>query len=244
MLCSRSFVTGAIAAACLSLTAMTASAAPSFKEKQEAKSLVNDAKKAMKEGSYQDAVTALRHADELDPNPQTKLELAKGLVEMARLLEATQVLRAIADGGGTSWADKKTIEAAKTLLKEVEPRVPWLQVEIQGAKTATVTVDGAPFDAVNDTPINPGDHVVVAEAEGFERLEKEVKVADGEHKKVTLDLVAIAKPETELEVKLVLKAELWMSIRVARNSLSGSVGGAPRHIRLNSGSDCIGCVGG
>lgn len=176
-------------------SANDALAAPTAKEKQEAKQLVAEAKKALKTGSIDDAVAALRKADALDPSAPNKLELANALVQNKKLIEATQVLRAAVEAGqGGGWADKKAAETAQATLKELEPKIPWLAVKVDGppAGTAKLKVDGKDFELDNESPVDPGEHTVAAEAEGFERAEKRVDVKEGAHESVTLTLTAIA----------------------------------------------------
>ncbi len=164
------------------------------KEKQEAKQLVSDAKKAIKGGSFDDAVAKLRRADELDPSAATKVELANALAQSKKLIEATQVLRAaIEQGTGGAWAEKKAAEAAQSALKELEPRIPWLAVSVEGPPESAVKVkvDGNDAEPGMEAPVDPGEHTVSAEAEGYERAEKQVKVAEGKHEAVKLTLTKI-----------------------------------------------------
>lgn len=170
-------------------------AAPTAKEKQEAKQLVTEAKKALKAGSVDDAVASLRKADALDPSAQTKVELAGALVQNKKLIEATQLLRAAIElGQSGAWAEKKAAETAQATLKELEPKIPWLAVKVDGppAGTAKLTVDGKDFELDNESPVDPGEHTVAAEAEGFERAEKRVDVKEGAHESATLTLTKIA----------------------------------------------------
>ena len=138
--------------ASLALAAGAASAAPSPKDKADARALVTDAKKALKEKRFADAEKALRHADELDPSTQNKLDLAQCLAEQGKLVEGSRILHGVADGNDATPAGKKAQEAAKKSLKELEPKIPWIQVEVlgptEGAKVVT-KIDDAEVDATD-----------------------------------------------------------------------------------------------
>jgi len=191
-------VSGLVFTLVLGLAAAPAEAAPSAKDKAEAKALVGKAKSASAQKRWADAEEALRKADELDPNPQTKLDLARALVQQKELVEASQVLNTIGSSPAQSAPAKKVAAAAKKLLAEVEPRVPWVQVSVIGPsdEQATTTIDGKEVDAASEIPFDPGEHVVAAEAHGFEKVEKTIQLEEGEHEKVKLKLKKAA-PEAK-----------------------------------------------
>ena len=190
----------AFAAALVSLTSTAALAGPSPKEKAEARQLVTDAKKALKDHKFAEAIEALKKADGLDPSPATELELAQAEIAGGKLLEASKLLTKITQGTETTPAAKKTRESAKKLLGDLVMRIPMVKVTVTGPSgKATVTLDGAEIEAGNEIEVEPGDHKVTASAEGFKPSEKTVKVAEGAHEKVELTLEAnapVAKVET------------------------------------------------
>lgn len=184
--------------ALMALSGREAAAAPTFKEKAEARKLVQEAKKAMKDKRFSDAESALRKADELNPSPQTKLDRARALVEDKSLVEASQVLHVLTDPNATN--PKKNfhvVKAAKKLLGEVEPRIPWLRVAVSGPSAAMVEmqIDGKEIDASEEIPIDPGEHEIEVNAEGYESAQKKVELAEGVHEEVKLKLKKIPPPE-------------------------------------------------
>ncbi len=195
----------AAATAFLVLSPAAAGAAPTAKEKAEARALVTEAKAAMKQQLFDDAARALRRADELDPAPQTKLDLGRALVGAGKLVEASAVLHQLEGAPAKSPGAKKVQAAAKKLLGEVEARIPWIQVSVSGPREgeATTTIDGEEVDAAGEVPINPGEHTVVAEADGWKRAEKKVKVEEGEHEvvKLKMEREAAAAPPPPKEEK-------------------------------------------
>jgi len=201
----RRILSGLSLAAILALPALAAGAdppavppgAPSVAAKAEASRLALDGRKALKEKRFSDAAQALKSSDQLDPNPETKLSLAEALAGDDKLLEASRILHAVADAPANP-ATAKAQEAAKKSLGEIEPRIPWLLIEVAGPPegTATVRVDGKEVDATNEIPLNPGNHKISVEAEGFAPKKKTVHLDEGVHDKTKLKLKAegAAKP--------------------------------------------------
>jgi hypothetical protein len=184
-------------AGALGAASLPAAAAPSAKEKAEAKALVVEAKTAAKKNEWAAAATALSRADELDPSPQTKLDLARALVQQKKLVGASKAANGAVDTA-KGPGGKKVADAAKKLLSEIEPRVPWVQIEVSGpdASKALTTIDGEEVDARTEIPFDPGDHTVVVEADGFDAAEKKISLAEGEHEKVKIKLERSAGTES------------------------------------------------
>ncbi len=172
-----------------------AAAAASPKERAEARTLVNEGKKAMREKRFADAATALRRADELDSSLQTKLDLASALVEQHRLVEASRVLHGVTDGTVASASTKRFHEQAKKQLTAIEPRIPWIQVDVGGPSPgkAQTTIDGKEIDASNEVPSDPGDHEILVRADGFENGTRSLSLREGAHEHLHLDLAPLEK---------------------------------------------------
>jgi hypothetical protein len=192
---SRLTAASAIALATIAIS-LPSLAAPSAKEKAEARTLAADAKKAMKDKRWSDAVTALKKADKLDPSPALELDLAQALASSGKLLEAVKVLGPLAEGSDNSQQAKKTREAAKKALAEVKARVPSVKVAINGppAGKASVLVDGLEARGADAIEVDPGSHTIGATAEGFEPAEKEMNFNEGVRAEVELTLKAKAPP--------------------------------------------------
>lgn len=199
-------VASLVLAAALSLSVThTFAAPPTAKEKAEARTLVNKARISAKKKAWADASEALTRADELDPNPQTKLDLARALVEEKKLVAASKAANAAMDTA-KGPGGKKVQQAAKKLLADIEPRVPWLAITVQGPPPgkAVTAVDGEDVDSsTGEIPLDPGEHRITAEADGYDPAEKTITLAEGVHEKVTLSLdkikVAAAPPPEDAE---------------------------------------------
>jgi hypothetical protein len=176
------------------LTSGAASAA-SPKERAEVRTLVSEAKKAMKEKRFGDAERALRRADGIDSSLQIKLDLAAALTEEGKLVDASRVLHGVTDGTVASPQTKRFHEAGKKLLAAIEPRIPWIQVDVGGpsAGSALTTIDGNDVDASNEVPFDPGAHAIAVSADGFESAKRTVTLREGAHEHVHVDLAPTQK---------------------------------------------------
>ena len=172
-----------------------AAAAATPKEKAEARALVSEAKKATKEKRFADAAKALKRADEIDSSLQTKLDLAAAFASDRKLVEASHVLHAVTDGTVASPATKRFHEQAKKELAAIEPRIPWIQVDIggPGPGKARTTIDGKEMDASSEVPSDPGDHQISVSADGFENGERSISLREGAHEHLHLDLAPLEK---------------------------------------------------
>lgn len=171
-------------------------AAPSPRDRADAAALTNKARAAGRAKSYEEAVDLLRKADQLDPTSQRKLDLAKLLVPLGKLVEASRILNAIINDPAIGPREKWLKDGAKKQLAQFEARIPWLQVHVIGPTTGVrVEVDGKEVEADTEGPVDPGQHAIAADADGYESGDRNVTVAEGEHKQVTLTLEAIARQE-------------------------------------------------
>jgi hypothetical protein len=165
-----------------------AAEAQSPKEQAEAKQLWTTGKRAIAGGRLDAAVEAFRAAEALHGKPQYKLDLARALVQDGELVESIELLNQVATT--TEPNSNLAIAAAKKLLSEVEPRLPWIKITVKGPPKgdAVTTIDGERIDASGEVPFDPGSYTVAAEADGFERAEKSITLAEGAHEDVVLSL--------------------------------------------------------
>jgi hypothetical protein len=179
----------------LVLLSSGAASAASPKEKAEVRTLAAEAKKAMKEKRFADAAKALRRADGIDSSPQIKLDLAAALTEQGQLVDASRVLHGVTDGTLASPQTRRFHDAGKKALAALEPRIPWIQVDVGGpaAGSAQTRIDGNDVDASNEVPLDPGDHAVAVSADGFEDATRSVTLREGAHEHVHLDLAPTQK---------------------------------------------------
>lgn len=223
-------------------TGVAAAASP--REKAEARQLITGAKKAMKETRFADAEQALRRAAELDPTPQTQLDLAAALAAEGKLVEASRALHGVTDAAA-SPATKKSHDQAKKALADLEPRIPWIQVDVGGpsAGEAHTTIDGKDVDASSEVPFDPGEHRVAVAAEGFEAAERSVSLKEGAHEHLHLDLAPIAKaPPPKVSGGSSAPAIAFLSLGGAGLIVGGAAGIAALMQASDAKSQCTGNV--
>lgn len=180
----------------ISGAAQVAHAAPSARDRQDAAVLTNKARAAARASRHAEAVEMFRKANELDPTSARKLELSKSLVADGKLVEASQILNGLLNDPALGPRDAWAKNAAKKQLAQFESRIPWLQVHVAGptgAVKARVEIDGKEVEPDTEAPVDPGKHAIGVDAEGFESADRNVTVAEGEHKQVTITLEPVAK---------------------------------------------------
>jgi len=90
-------------------------------------------------------------------------------------------------------SDARALEVATQVESALTPRIPRIEIRLPaGASGATITLDGAPTSAEAPIQVDPGRHVVVAEAPGKVRFEGEVLIGEGEQLLVDVVLTPAA----------------------------------------------------
>jgi hypothetical protein len=186
----RLLAVSALAALIASLSS-AALAAPSGKDRADARALVTDARKAMKDKRWADALSALKKAERLDPTPALSVELAQAQVAAGKLVEAQRTLASVVAGTDPAPTAKRARDAAKKDLDDLKARVPTVKLVVTGPPAGQVTmlVDGIEVEG-DEIPLDPGNHTIGAEAKGYASAEKEVYLGEGERQELPLRLVA------------------------------------------------------
>ncbi|HVY46255.1 MAG TPA: PEGA domain-containing protein [Minicystis sp.] len=164
-----------------------AAAAPSGKDRALARALVAKAKVAAKAKRWADAADLLRKAEELDPEPQTELDLGRALAASGKLVDAQKTLKQLSDAKATTAGARKVHAAAESALVDVEARLPHVTVAPTPGD-ARVSIDGASVEAGADTPVDPGAHEVAVEADGYERATRSVTLREAQKERVAVTL--------------------------------------------------------
>jgi len=176
-------------------------AAPSFQEKSRAKQEWVRGRQMMARGRFDQAAEHYRKASELHPKAQHTLDLARALEKLGKLLEASQLLHQVVT---TSESNAGLAQAAaQKLVIQVEPRVPWILIEIKGPPrgAAETTVDGEVVDASVEAPLDPGEHTIVVEADGFVPAEKTIELEESAHETIKLVLEPLGDSDEGDEVQ-------------------------------------------
>jgi len=180
----------AVSMAALSVLSSTAeAAAPSPKDKQQAQSLVVEAKKLLAEGNIEKALGKYKKADQLAPQPLFKIEIAKIQTDLGQFVDALALLEEVQAAPAVGYHEKRAQLDAKKLRDALDPRVPKLTVDAEkpdaGKITLTIDEEDSEFGVHR---VNPGKHDLVAKAKGFAPWKKSVSFDEGESKTVSIKM--------------------------------------------------------
>jgi hypothetical protein len=172
--------------------------AQSDEERAGARTAARDGAKAFNEGRWADAVDLFSRAQALVKAPPHLLYIARAQEKLGQLVKARenylQVKRMqLADDAPAAFTEAK--QAAEAELAVLEPRLPYVTVNVQGAGDApvTVTMNGAQIPSALvgvRRPVDPGDHKFQAFAKGMESNVVTVSVKESAKEIVALTLVA------------------------------------------------------
>lgn len=181
-------------AAIVLLHAATTVAAPTARDRATARSLAQEAQRAMKSGAHADAAAALERALALDPSPQLRLDLARARMKTLQLVEAKELLDELADPAIRPKPDRRVVAAAQKLRDELFAKLPSILVTVTGVdpSLAITELNGKVITPGVEIPVNPGEYSVVADAEGMVRAREHLTLAEGQHGEVTLRFVRAA----------------------------------------------------
>lgn len=187
------------------IAALLAAAGPAAAAPDAAEALFNDGFAHMKAGRLEQACPAIEASYRLDPRPGTLFTLAECEGRRGRIATAMRHYRAYLAFYEAFPPERKAQqrERARISRAEIEAHrreVPKLTIRLpEGAPAGTrVTRDG---DRITEAmlglalPLDPGEHVLRAEAPGGKVVEERVQIEKGEAKEIVLDpLKAADKP--------------------------------------------------
>jgi len=152
---------------------------------------------AMEKKDYEAALKAYQGAHAIMNVPTTGIEIVHALIAMGKLVEARDMALSVTrlqPNPGEPKAFAKARREADELADQLAPRIATLEIEIHGSadKSAVkVALDGVELSkAVVGLPrkVNPGPHVVTANAPGFGEAKAEVTLSEGDKQSVKLEL--------------------------------------------------------
>lgn len=189
------FLAATLVAASTLFGAAQLHAAPTAKERAEAKTAWTKGKKLVAQEKWVEAIELFRAASELAPSAQYQLDLARALAEAGELLEAKQTAELVVSS--TEANTQMAKNAAKKLADSLAPRIPTLEIAVRGdaAPSATVTLNGDEVQAGSPLALDPGSYLVRAVAEGGAEAKSKVDLVEGEQRKIELVLEAATKSE-------------------------------------------------
>ncbi len=188
--------------------AASAHAAPSEIDRQMARSLAAEGYEALVAKKYSTAEDRLRRADQLVHAPTIVVDHARSLTGLGRLLEARERYRlvireGVAASAPASW--KQAFVDAQKELADLEPRLSWLVIRVDGPSDPSVTIDGVPIPLTElgrRHAVDPGLRAVRVTASGFVSSDQSVTLREGEERELSLTLerppsIDLSEPSNE-----------------------------------------------
>jgi hypothetical protein len=180
----------------LALGSRDAGAEPTAADKETARSLLNTGDRKRDANDLQGALKAYRAADAIMGVPTTAIEVAKVEERLGLLVEARDSVLRVTRFPVSSNEPRAFQQARSTgerLAADLSSRIPSIQVKVRGAPLDDVTLefDGAlvPKAAASMArKVNPGQHSVIASAQGYLRATAKVVIAERETREIELRL--------------------------------------------------------
>src|SRR5688572_907841 len=143
-----------------------------------------------KEAKYKEALAEFERAYEIAPHPLVLYNIAGCHRELSNYGEAIRFYeRFLKEGKGQVPAPRLT--TAQTELDAILARIARVTVVIQGPPYATLILDGQTLGTMPvpmPLVLPPGEHKLVARADGFKDAERTLRVASGDEAEISLTL--------------------------------------------------------
>ena len=177
-----------------------AAAAQSDADKATARTLAQEGQVALDKNDFNAAEDRFRRADSLYHVPSVTLGLAQAQVGLRRLVAAQETYKSIVREGVPSGLSPKAsaamasaVQDAKKELAALEPRIPAVVFTVDGPSDPKLRLDGAALSSAVlgvRRPIDPGEHLFQATADGWKPKETKFSVTEGQTQNVRLTLEA------------------------------------------------------
>jgi hypothetical protein len=186
-----SFLSVAALAAFISLAPATlAQSNPTDADRATARQLGQEGFAALDAKDYKTAQDRLRRADQLVHAPTLLLGLARAFAGERKFVRAQESYQRIIREGvapGAPEAFKQALEAAKAEVGAIMPLVGGVNIIVTAAgglepQNIKVNVDEVPINAASlgvRRAIDPGEHVLIATADGYKQVELKFTVPEG-----------------------------------------------------------------
>ncbi len=197
--CRRLSLTLATCLVALTASTSARAATPTDLDKDAARTLIQQGDEKLKRGDTAGALEAYRRADSIMNVPTTAIEVARLELGQGKLLEALEACQRAAKHPSAPNEPAPFARArseATAVLEVLKERIPRLTLEVHGLPfelEPEIVLDGQPSDRTRDIAVNPGDHVVVANATGYLEARRQITVAEGDHATVVLELTPVSR---------------------------------------------------
>jgi len=171
-------------------------ATPSAAERETARSAMDEGDRLREGGDLTTALVRYKAAHEIMNVPTTGIEVARAQAELGQLVEARTTAIETANlpaGRKEPGVFREARQAAAQLAAALEPRVPSLTTVVTPADVPYVLeIDGVKLpDPARGVPFktNPGEHVVMVSAPGYEPVREAVTLTESEARTLSVALV-------------------------------------------------------
>jgi len=148
---------------------------------------------AMQRQDWAEAVNGFENSERLRRTASVSLNLGIARHRLGRLLEARAALNDFLANATPAQHAQHDAEVGR-LVSEIGRRLGRIRLTELRPTSSTVTVDGQPavLNDARELTVNPGEHRLRAEADGFVTREETIPVAEGATRPVALVLVPVA----------------------------------------------------
>jgi hypothetical protein len=162
-----------------------------------ARSLAAEGYEALVKKKFATAEDRLRRADELFHAPTIVVDHARALVGLGRLVEAREryqlvIREGVEKNAPAPW--KQALADAQREVADVEKRIAWLLIRVEGPTEPTVVADDKPVPPAElgtRRATDPGLRVIRVTAEGYQPQERSLTLAEGEERELSFELVEL-----------------------------------------------------
>jgi tetratricopeptide (TPR) repeat protein len=225
---ARKGVTFTAFAAAVLVASLAVAQGKATPESRRARALFEEGVALSDEGKWADALAAFQKSDELVPSPVARYNIGTTLRALGRYVEARKVLQKLVDDAPTFKPPMKPAlqKDVNKVLGEVKEKIVTISVKVTPVD-ADVQMDGTPLSRLPDgrVELDPGKHVFVASAKGFETttVTQTLTVSGAE--------VVLAAPKIVPKVQVVketpIYARAWfittLSVLVAGGAATGII---------------------
>jgi hypothetical protein len=168
---------------------------PSAAELASARDFLREGRELRAQNDHEGALKKFLAAYAIVPTPVTGLPVAEEQIALGQLVEARVTLGAIGrmkPPPDESEVGRQARETASTLLANLVPRIPVLEVKVTGAvsgKQPTLTIDDRAVPALSAEQglrVNPGAHTVVAKLAGKPDQTQTIEINENERRTIEL----------------------------------------------------------
>lgn len=168
--------------ACLLEAAAAAPASAGPKEIATARRLFQEAEQHERDGRWADALAKLEQVAAIKETAGVRFHIATCLSHLGRLLEAKASFERARALAQEQKADD-VLAMVDPQVQSLRRRIPVIRIKIPDTVSgAVVTVDGKPVGQADlqEIPVDPGTHQVIITVQGEARVDRYVKLAEGQ----------------------------------------------------------------